>query len=105
LAAQGDGAGPDGAPPRSDLRDEPLDRGTDVGVLAEGDAGSPDELRMTTAVAVSGPQAAGERLQQGVRARVVPAGCDVEVLRSQQLGKRSRFERPDGADTFEARRR
>ena len=53
------------------------------------------------AVAVRGRQAAGERFEQCIRARVVAARSDVRVLRPQQVGERARFERPDDADPLE----
>ena len=82
--------------------DEPIDaRRRRSLVLAERDPALTDELRMPAAVAVRGRQAARERLEQRVRARVVPARSDVDVLRPEQVGERARLERPDDADPLE----
>ena len=56
---------------------------------------------MPAAVAVGGRQAARKRFEQGVRAGVVAARRDVDVLRPEQVGERGRIERPDDAEALE----
>ncbi len=90
---------------RLELGDEPVEDLAELLVLAEGEAALADELGVPAAVAVGGRQAARERLEQRVRAGIVPARREVHVLRPQQVGERTRVERPDDADALERRGR
>ena len=55
--------------------------------LVEAEPGVADELGMAAASQVDRRKAAGERLEQRVRARVVAARGDVDVLAAKQLGE------------------
>ena len=98
----GDRAGRDRRAPLVELGDEPLEDVAELLVLRERKAALADELGVTAAVSIRRRQAAGERLEERVRAGVVAARGDVEVLRSEERGERVRVERADDANVLEA---
>ncbi len=88
-----------------ELRGQPVEDVPQLLVVGERKAALADELGVAAAASVRRGQAAGERLEKGVGARVVAARGDVEVLGAEEVGERVRVEGPDGANPFEAQRR
>ena len=71
--------------------------------LVEPEPALADELRMAAAAQERRRQPAGERLEQRVRARIVPARGEVDVVLAQEVGQLVRRQRADGPDPFEPR--
>ena len=85
-----DRTGRDRRPPRVELGDEALEDVAELLVGAEREASFPDELRVAAAIAIRRGEAAGEGLQECVRARIVVARGDVDVLAPEELCERLR---------------
>ena len=95
---------PDRGPPLVELA---ASRSSTAGELlrsVEPDPAVPDELGMPAAAQKGRGKPAGERLDQRVRARVVPARRDVDVLAAEQLGELLRRDRTDDARALEGDR-
>src|SRR5207302_10579864 len=77
----------DGRAPRVELADEPVEEPRQLLLVVVAEAGVTDELGMAAASRVERRQAAGKRLEERVRARVVQARRHVDVLTAQHLGE------------------
>ena len=87
--------------PLLELGHEPVEHGRKLLVLAEREPALADQLGVPAAREERRGKAAGERLQQRVRAGVVAARGDVDVVRAQELGDRRGVDRPDRPDPLE----
>src|SRR5437879_13354260 len=69
--------------------------------MVEADPGFADELRMSAAATEGGRETARESFEQRIRAGIVLARCEIDVLRAHQLRERLGGKRPDDTDAFE----
>ena len=78
-----------------------------MGQLLGGGEGQPavaHELRVTAALEVGRGQPTGESLEEGVRARIVAARRDIDVVRAQKLAEALGAQRADRPDPLEGQR-
>src|SRR5439155_6750472 len=82
-------------PPLLVLVDEPVEEAGDLRVVVVAETGLADELGVAAAPGVHGWQAALERLDQRVRARIVEARRKVDVVGAEELAELPRADRRD----------
>ena len=84
-----------------ELRGEPVEDARDLFVRDESEPSVAHELGVTSALAIHSRQPASERLEERVRARIVVAWREIDVVLAEQPRDLGGRDRADGANAFE----